>query len=212
MALPKIDFPLMFLSVLKHIMFKRANGKLISDVDSSFHITVIIIIIKVWENSTYIFLFPLSLQVFVEYYSILLSWLILSVTSTGVSTLSPQRYVQSLIDIPFWFFFVSYWCPYIFTPVKFRHIYTAVIEGKIWPFDINGIIVEMNLFHLDHKIFPCKSILPVPKSSLKMFFEFPPSCQYVVDAEILRTDWMFVSLSQEGGKKMTFLDKNLYIS
>lgn len=67
-------------------------------------------------------------------------------------------------------------------------IYTVVIEGKTWPFDINGIIVEMNLFHLENKIFPCKSIPPVPKSSLKMFFEFPPSCQYIVDAEILRTD------------------------
>jgi len=72
--------------------------------------------------------------------------------------------------------------------VKFRHIYTVVIEGKIWPFDINGIIVVMNLFHLDHKVFPYKSVLPVPKSSLKMFFELPPSCQYVVDAEILRAD------------------------
>lgn len=72
--------------------------------------------------------------------------------------------------------------------MKFLHIDTIAIEGKNWPFDINGIIVETNLFHLDHKTFPCKSILPVPKSSLKMFFEFPPSCQYVFDAEMLRTD------------------------
>lgn len=88
-----------------------------------------------------------------------------------------------------------------------------VIEGKIWPFDINGIILEMNLSHLGHKTSPCKSILAVPLSSLRMFFEFSPSCQYVVDAEILRTDWMFVSLSPEGeGGGMTSFDKNLYLS
>lgn len=46
-------------------MFKRANRKLISDVGFSFHITVIIIIIiiKVWEISSHVFVFPLSLQV-----------------------------------------------------------------------------------------------------------------------------------------------------
>lgn len=168
-------------------------------------------VIKIWGNSTYVFLFPLSLQVSVQYCSILLSWLIFNVTSTGVSTVSPQWYVQSLTI--FLFHFSLYSRPYIFAPVKFCHIYTVVvIEGKTWSFDINGIIVEMNLFHLEHKIFPCKSIPPVPKSCLKMLFEFPPSCQYIVDAEILRTDWMFVSLSPEGEKKMTSLDKNLYIS
>lgn len=90
-------------------------------------------------------------------------------------------------------------------------MYTVVIEGKIWPFDIHGIIVEMNLSHLDHKTFPCKSILPVPLSLLKMFFEFPPSCQYVVDAEILRTDWMFVSLSPEGEKNDLSWQEFIYI-
>lgn len=55
-------FSWFFLAVLKHILFKLAYRKLILDMDSSFHKTVIIIIIKIRGNPTYVFFFPLSPQ------------------------------------------------------------------------------------------------------------------------------------------------------